>query len=460
MATPEQNTLLALQLFGAPAAQLNSQNDARTNLLLKLAVMNREEQLKRDLAAQGYDKAIELANLQAGREDARWKTTAEREDARGKATEARQASQLTAMQAREDTRAAAADTKALRNQIAKDYPKYAAAATQLGEEVRAIGDFDETWEGLGDLQAEMARLEQTRVKRDQELASEAAVGELDDAVAMVADQKKGLAALMKTSPDDEKFARARAVEAVRTALETGGITGAPKPNSTAAKNGLSALSRGDVAEASKLLGSEVLSQFEGAYQTAIQAAPNFKSRMQQLSIAQQNYQLAQRNLATIQSDLRKAAAGNNALATRLTSRRSALQEMMSTPDEAEAPRRRRTFEELTPAPGAASPAAAAPARIPSPEPAGALRRGTSALLDIGRSELETRAPGILPAADAIGGAFGASSRAAGNALTSIGSNILHPVDALVAYLEEEAARRRAQQQLAGPDQVIIGPGPN
>lgn len=428
MATPEQNALLALQLFGQPAQQFAQANDARTNLLMRLALTEREEQARRELANQGYAKSIELANMQAGREDARWRAQGDREDARMRAANERASADRTAAERRESERQAAADTKQLRASIASTYPKYAAAATQLGEEVLALEDFEETWQGLGKLQAEMARLEQTRVRRDQEGAAEAVVGELDDAQAAVRASETALQRLARTTPEDERFARAQATAAVRTAIETGGVEGLPKAGSEAAKKGLAALVAGDMAVAGRLLGGEVLTQFESAYQASLQAAPNFKSRMQQLAIAQQNHALAQRNLATIQSDLRRAAAGNNALATRLTERRSGLQQLMApaVPDEAEAPRARRSMEEIfAPKPGA-EPARTRAEPPPSPTTV-ATPREPEMYTDL--STLTRMAEPVVEAAASRGQAQTRAREAIGDRLRQMGygvSNFFRP----------------------------------
>lgn len=449
MASPEQNALLALQLFSQPVEQFNSQNNARTNLMLQVAMKNRDEQLRRDLATQGYDKSIELAGLQADREDKRWKAQDDREGTR-----------MTALQTREDTRANAADLKQLRNSIASTYPKYAAEATRLGEKVRPITSFQESWEGLGDLQAEMARLEQGRVRRDQDAAATAVVGELDDALAVVKDQKKSLEALMKPSPDDEEFARARAVEAVRRSLEMGEVAGAPKAKSKAATSGLAALERGDVAEAKSLLGPNVLSQYDLAYQTSLQATPNFKGRMQQLTIGQQNYQNAQRNLASIQSDLRKAAAGNASLATKLTERRAGLLELMT--PEVEAPKKRRTFEEITPTrPGSPAPGAAPGGTTQNASPAGPgiISRGMSALTDIGRSEVNERAPWLAPTVNAFGRAASTLGPPLKRSAAFVGNAAMNPLDTLLAMIEAEAQRRRAAEQ-PNPEELLISAGPD
>lgn len=373
MATPEQNALLALQLFGAPVDQFNRQNDQRTSLIYRLAESQGADDLKRELANQQYQKALELAALTADRNRETQGYIADRQDTRDNAITKRQDSQLKALQTREDTKAkeaqdrqdnaiASAEKKQLRGDITKAYAIYADEAANLGEDVRERSEFDDSVEGLGSLQAEMARLHRTRIQRDQSAAAQSAVGELDDASKQVADHQKNLEALMKPHPEDIQFAKTRALDAVRQALDAGGITGAPKVDSSAGKKGLAALQRGDDNEAGKLLGMEAINSFQQAYEQSLMAAPNAKARMQQVTVAQQNFQQAQRNLATIQSDLRKAAPTNNALATKLTERRSGLESLMM-PGAETAPQAPRSFDAITPP--RAAPATQSPGVTPT-----------------------------------------------------------------------------------------------
>lgn len=462
MASPVENALLAIQLFGAPAAQFNQQNDAKTATLLKLSMANQADARARQLANDQNQRYIDLENLRARNSQELADKTARRQD-----------TQLTAMQTREDTRTKeanhrqdtqieAADLKQLRAAIATTYPKYAAQAARLGEKVRAISDFDESWEGLGDLQGEMTRLEQTGIKRDQDAAATAAVGELDDAVENVKSLQKTLETAMKPHPEDLKFAKSHAADAVRKAIENGDITSAPKSTSTAATKGLAALARGDAVEAQALLGAEALTVFDTAYQAAIQAAPNYKSRMQELNIAQQNYLQAQRTAAQIQSDLRKASAGNIALSTQLNTRRSALQDMMTEPaPDAKAPR---TFDQITPPKTptvpTAAPAGTSSTTLGAPGGSGAMSRGINALMGIGFPGLDMNSPIAAPAAAqpylSAARATGSAIQTAGGAL---GNAVSNPIDTILQLLEAKAAQRRQSLQVAPAAAPVIQPPP-
>lgn len=349
MATPEQNALLGMQLFAPAAEQWAAQNNARTSTLLKLMLTDREEQLRRDLANQAYDKSLELARM-----------TGDREDARAKAANERQKENLTAAETREKERVEANEKKAIRSEISRAYPIYADEAANLGLRVRPRSDFDDSIEGLGDLQAEMSRLKRERVTRDQTSAADNAVAELDDAADRLKKATARRIALMNPTPEDEKFARARALEAVQQAIESGDITGAPKPGSAAAKKGLAALQSGDLKEAQQLLGSGALTRFETVQEAAMQAAPNFKGRIAQLQVAARDEDAERRNLATISSDLRRAAGVNYPLSSKLAERRNTLRELMTEPTVE--PKKKRSLEDIFgPPPGAG---AGAPAKKP------------------------------------------------------------------------------------------------
>ncbi len=328
MATAEQNTLLALQLFGAPAEQFANQQRTYTNALMQLALRDREEQAARERFGMQSAQAERMAELQGKREIAR-------DSARDR---------------RDEERIDAADKKQLRAAIATAYPKYAAEANRLGEKVRPITEFEESWEGLGDIQAEMARLEQARVSRDQEAASDVAVGELDSVVKERQRVKSELEALQKPTAQDLEFAKERAIAAVQQAIGRGDFTKI-KPDSEKARRGLTALQRGDTAESAALLGDDVLSAYRSTYQSALQAAPNFKARMQAVEIKGRELQQINQLADRISSDLRRASATSNPLATKLVQRRTALQELMA-PSEARQPR---PFGEITPPPPTRTP---------------------------------------------------------------------------------------------------------
>lgn len=256
---------------------------------------------------------------------------------------------------------------------------------------------------------------------------------------------------MTPNPEDIHFAKTHAVQALQTAIENGTITSAPKSGSTAAKKGIAALSRGDTIEAGSLLGEEALTAYDSAYQAAIQAAPNYKSKLQQAAQAQQTFLVSIKNTQQLQSDLWKAAATNPALARKLVERRSNLQQLLGS--DSSAPSTAPSFDKIFALPGTTPPPAAQPSPTTSAdasEPPGDISRGLSALMDIGGS-MADNVPGLTTTINALGTAGravgGAAKTAAGslfNRASSAGSTIAHPVSSLVQLLESEAARRKQQ----------------
>lgn len=334
MATPEQNALLALQLFGAPAAQFNAQNDARTNLLYKLTMQNREDALKRELANQGYGKSMELARY-----------TGDREEARQLGYERRQTKQLEAMQTREDTRAteaerrqaaalAASESKQISAEMNRLYPQYAQAAARAGIEIKQRADFDESNEGLGQLAAELRTAEVGFEQKRMGLAADASIAELDEAKGALGAAKNRLLELSKPTPDDEKFARTRAVGALKQAIESGQLESTKKLPPAAISKGLAELSKGNDETAGKFLGEEAIVAYQGAFDQTLMSLPNMKVRLQERAQAQQQLLQLQTVTSRIESDLRKGAAANPFLAERLTKSRTGLQEMMMPVEEA------------------------------------------------------------------------------------------------------------------------------
>jgi hypothetical protein len=356
MATPEQNALLAIQLFGAPAEQFNQQNNARTNLLLNLTNRNREEQLKRDLANQSYDKSMELARY-----------SADREDTRQLGYERRQKTQLEAMQTREDTRATESDRKQkealsardksdILNEIDRLYPQYAAAAARAKLPIKDRTEFAETRAGLGQLAAELKTAEVGFEQMRFELAADASIAELEEAKGALNATKSRLLELSKPSPDDEKFARTRAVTALKQAIESGQIESTKKLRPDAIRKGLAELGKGNDETATKFLGEEAIGAYQGAFEQTLMSLPNMKARLQERAQTQQQLLQLQTVTSRIESDLRKGAAANPFLGEKLKASRTGLQDLMTPVEPA---KRARSFDEIFQKPGAG---AATPAR--------------------------------------------------------------------------------------------------
>lgn len=394
MATPESNALLAMQLMGAPFAQLNQQNDAKTNLLYKLTAMLREEQLKKDLLAEQDQRAFKLAEMQAGREDKRWASADSRATAAETARDTRQATQLEALQKREDSRATAAEDRqkvaleaADKKQIAAEmnrlYPQYAAAAARAGGEIKQRTDFDETHEGLGQLAADLKTAEVGYEQKRFEGAADAAISELQDARTALGGAKSRLTELSKPAAEDEKFARQRAATALKQAIDRGDIASATKLKPAAITKAITALTAGDRAIAQALIGDEAMAAFDAAFDQTLMALPNTKSRLQERAQAQQQVLQLQSAASHIESDLRKGAAANPVLAERLKTVRNPLDALMTPPEATSVPTRR-TFDQVTPPATGSAASGIVPSVAPDPSIAepGIIGRGLSALMNM------------------------------------------------------------------------------
>jgi len=334
MATPEQNTLLAMQLFGRPADEYAANNNQRLKVMLGIAQANREEQLRRDLATQ-----------QAQREDARYKSLNDREDARLKASDTRQAATIAAAERRQTEAQKEKERADLDNDFGRLYEQYVAAAVRAGGAVKQPADYPTGRAGLWKLAADLKTAEVGYVNRQLEISADAMIAEKEEKHNELTAGQKRLQELSKPSEQEEKIARSAAVNAVRAALENDPDRFG-KPSKDAITKGINALAGGNRNIATKYLGEQALVDFESAYQQTLFSLPNTKAQLQEKTQTQQYLLAVQRDASKVDSDLRRAAATNPFLAERL--KQSRLQQIMVNPP-AE-PTRRRTPEELFPAP--------------------------------------------------------------------------------------------------------------
>jgi hypothetical protein len=191
-----------------------------------------------------------------------------------------------------------------------------------------------------------------------ELAADASIAELEEAKGALNATKRRLQELSKPSPDDEKFARTRAVTALKQAIESGQIESTKKLRPDAVRKGLAELSKGNDETAAKFLGEEAIGAYQGAFEQTLMSLPNMKARLQERAQTQQQLLQLQTVTSRIESDLRKGAAANPFLGEKLKTSRTGLQELM-TP--AEPAKKSRSFDEIFQKPGAGA-GAAAPVR--------------------------------------------------------------------------------------------------
>jgi hypothetical protein len=350
MATPEQNALLAQGLFRQPAEDYAANSNQRMKILMGIAQANREEQLRRDLATQ-----------QATREDARWRAQGDREDARISASDARQAATISAAERRQTAAMRDKERADIENEFDRLYPQYAAAAARAGLEVKQRTDYETSRSGIGQLAADFETARVGYSEKNLMLAAESTIAELEDRKAQLAEQKNRIAELSKASPEDEKMARANAVAALRKAVANKEIESLEKLGPKAIDKGMAALMRGDKGEAARYLGDEAIGLFDNAFDQTLFQLPNVKSRMQEKAQAQQLLLALQREVSGVETAARTAAGANRYLAEGLKKSRTGMQQLMAPPEE---PRRKSTFDSVTPPPQ--------PAQTGQPAPMGAV----------------------------------------------------------------------------------------
>lgn len=340
MATPIENLQMLQGLFMPVAEQFNRQNDQRTALMLQLKLKEREDALKRQLADDQNRRYIELENLRATNSQAL-------EDKRGLREDAR----LTALQTKQTADLDAREARALQAEFAKWYPQYAAAAARAGQKVNQLTDYEKTAEGLGQLQADLKNAEVGFENKRLAGAADAIMSEYEDGRKAVEAERARFEALGQPSDEDRKFARTRAVAALKKSIEREEIESVKKLSKKAVADGLAALSKGEETVAQNLLGDEALGAFQSAIEQTLMALPNTKSRLQERAQSQQRLLALQSQTSRIESDVRKAAAVNPFLAEQFKAK-SPLTELMTSP----APRSSRTFDQITPPPASAQPA--------------------------------------------------------------------------------------------------------
>lgn len=376
MATPEQNMLLAMQLFQPTAQTLQQIGDARTNVALKMALMDRDERNRQAAAEASYRRAVDVENLRLKHDDARIEAAEARSDARILASEKRAQTAAGATAQRAKDAQQAKDKADIENEFDRLYPQYAQAAARAGITIKQREDYPATRSGLGQLAADLKTAEVGFQTSRESSAATALLGGLEDKRAELTQAKAALDELSKPSPEDQKFARQRAAEAVQQAIEANSFPGSEKIKKDARTKGISALRAGNDFEAKKFLGESAMAAYETEYEKTLMALPNTRSRLQLRAQGQQQLLALQRETSMLESDLRKAAATNPALAKGLTDRRSAAQ--IFSP-EAEPPPRQRTLGEIF-GDRATPTAAATPNRVVAPVPVVNLLTGDDPLI--------------------------------------------------------------------------------
>ena len=350
MATPEQNMLLAMQLFQRPADQYREDSAMLNNVMLKLAQAKQEEQLRRD-----------LADMQAKREDARWDAQGKREDARIAASDKRQAETIAAAERRQKEAQTEKERLDIENEIDRVYRLYAGAAERAGVTPNKREAYPTTRAGLGQLQADAASAEFAVQRRQDGLSATAMLSEYDAAQAELDEMAKRRREYAKPSASDQKIARSTAVQALQQKLDD--FPSLKKLDDPVIQRGLSALRNGDTAEATSILGRDVVQAYDATYAQVLEQLPGTRVRMQQSAQLQQTESQLRSNLDKYRSVLTQAAAKNPTLAEGLAKSQRGLRSLMT----ADAPVERPSDEEVLRRRGGDAPPPAAGGIVPPPK---------------------------------------------------------------------------------------------
>lgn len=310
MATPIENTLLAQQLF-QPVQQIANNyargNDEKVALVSRLAQLQRTEDFQRKMQTQQQDAAVNLEKLRAVNSQKLAKDTTDR--------------QLAVTKQQQES----IDRRDLEKNFSLNYPIYAQAAAVLGQKPKDITEFDDSWEGLGQLQGEMADLREQAQKHEKTEAAKGVVAVLDQATQQLKDAIKARDDGTKLTSADEAQARNMGLRALQQAATTGALPGID-PSSKKFQTAIDALSQEqpDVAVATKLLGPTGIQAYMGGVQQGLLALSNDKERLARITSLSRDVQSAQRGASESLTRLMSLAATNPELGGMLQDRSATL----------------------------------------------------------------------------------------------------------------------------------------
>lgn len=311
MATPEQNTLLALQLFQPIADQAKQYSDARLNLLTRIAEIQNQERFQKELAAQQAQTQLnygtQMENLRAANAQALAKDTMDR--------------QLAVTKQQQD----ALDDRDFKKAFALNYPIYARAAAVLGKTPKPASSYEQSWEGLGQLQGDMTDLQEQAAKHEKSEAAKGVVAVLDQSTQQLENAIKARNEGMKLSAADQQQARNFGIKALQSAAQTGAIPNLDI-NSPKYTQAVAALSKDvpDIATASQMLGPAGIQAYAGGVQQGLMALQNDKDRIARITSLSRDVQAAQRGASESLSRLMALAANNPQLGSALQQRNAEL----------------------------------------------------------------------------------------------------------------------------------------
>lgn len=363
MATAEENTLLARQLFAPAASIVSDANDRRVQLAARIAELQNQQQFQQQQLQQQQTGQVNLENLRTANAQKLSEDTTQREkDVTKQAQDAKDAADL-------------------HRQFALSYPVYAKAAETLGEEVNPLSGYDQSWEGLGQLQGDMSSLQERAAKSEQGKAAQGLIAILDQSTDELKNAITARDQVTQITQSDRDSARQQGLTALRTAAANGTIPGLD-PKSDKFKAAMDALSKPepDVHVAGEILGPTGMGIYANGIQQGIQALTNDKDRIARISAASRDVAAAQRGSAEALTKMMGVAANNPRLGNLLAARTPGISALTSqAPTAASGPDTTAVFRQLTGGASPVAPAPAAPAPAPTPTSYGAYQPVADAL---------------------------------------------------------------------------------
>lgn len=360
MATPEENTLLALRLFQPVGDNIAAGNNQRTGLLAKIAEIQNEHAFQREQTATTAGNQLNyLSRLQQGQSQLEDKRTAEQtsleatrvQNDKDLAAETFKRQMAVSKQARD-----AQSQEDLNKQFALTYPVYAHSAAALGEKIKPQTAYVNSWAGLGDLQADMEDLKTQADKKNQTAAAQGVISILDDATKQLKDAIDARDKVNQLNDQDRSQIQQAGLDALSHAVNNGTIPGLDA-DSEKFKTGFAALNKAspDLDVAQQAMGSAAVQTFQSGVKQGMQALVNDKDRLGRFAAASRDVVAAQRGASQTLTHLLGVAATNPQLGPMLAQRNQQLNSLDATasgspgsgPDSITPPNTDTIFQQLT-----------------------------------------------------------------------------------------------------------------
>lgn len=292
MATPESNAALGIGLFQPAANVITQGNDRKVALLQRIAEIANQQEFQRQQLGQQQAGAVNLERLR----------TENQQITNDKALDR----QLKVSQQAQD----AADIKELHRQFALAYPAYAKAAAAADLEVTPLSEYSQSWDGLGELSADLGVVQEKLAKKDNSLAALPILGAARAAKHELDVSRAAFAAKSQLTAEDQAAARNAGIQALQVAKDQGIIKDIPDKAFGA---GVAALTAGDTKEAEQKFGAaapRLMSLFEQGQQRSRLQIMNSPERRAELAAIGRDVVAARQGLNQTMTHLAGAAAKN------------------------------------------------------------------------------------------------------------------------------------------------------